>query len=109
MLVALGDGGTTELAERALEYLDGLLADQQAAGVRAEMVAPELEIGGVAEVTRALGVSRQTVGHWLAGRRQPPFPFPEPTWVLDATPVWNMALIRQLTVTEPEVKTDAHA
>lgn len=107
--MALGDGGTVDMAERVVAYLDGLEADRQAAGVRVEMVVPELEIGGVAEVTRALGVSRQTVGHWLAGRRRPPFPFPEPGWVLDATPVWNMALIRQLTVTEPEVKTDVHA
>jgi hypothetical protein len=89
VLVALGPGGTTELAERVLILLDGL---GQAPG------SPEL--GGLAEVCACLGKSRQQVGHWIAGRRMPrnllrdPPAFPEPLVTLSATPVWDLATVR---------------
>jgi hypothetical protein len=93
ILVALGPGGTTELAERVLE----LLAAQMAA---VETVLGELELGGLAEVCELLGRSRQTVGHWAAGRRMPrmvhkvPPRFPDPIVHLSATPVWDLATVR---------------
>jgi hypothetical protein len=91
ILVALGPGGTTELAERVLE----LLAAQMAA---VETVLGELELGGLAEVCAVLGRSRQTVGHWISGRRWPNdnviAPFPDPIVHLSATPVWDLATVR---------------
>jgi hypothetical protein len=86
VLVALGPGGTTELADRVVELLG------QQGGP------PEL--GGLAEVCACLGKSRQQVGHWIAGRRMPrgvfhqPPAFPEPLVTLSATPVWDLSTVR---------------
>jgi predicted DNA-binding transcriptional regulator AlpA len=81
VLVALGPGGTTDLAERVLELLQA-------------QPAPVPELGGLAEVCAVLGRSRQTVGHWISGRRGPGG-FPEPLVVLSATPVWDLAQVRE--------------
>jgi len=96
VLLALGPGGTTELAERVLQ----LIATHEAHWlVATETVLCRLELGGLSEVCRLLGESRQTVGHWIAGRRWPtghPTPhFPEPLVTLDATPVWDLATVRE--------------
>jgi len=91
VLVALGPGGTTELAERVLLLLDGQMA-------AVEKVLGDLELGGLSEVCELLGHSRQTVGHWIAGRRHPGvggIPFPKPLVTLSATPVWDLAEVRQ--------------
>lgn len=105
MLMALGDGGTVEMATRALAHVDGKDVDLEVANLRSRArVLAELELGGVTEVAGVLQVSRQTIGHWVAGRRPGPFAFPPPSWHLVSGPVWDMSLIRQLTVTEGEVK-----
>jgi len=89
MLVALGPGGTRELAERALvvahAYRDHAI---QAAGT----VLGRLELGGTAEVCERLGVSKAWLGHVIAGRRPTPAVLtPEPLVTLTATPVWDLA------------------
>lgn len=88
MLVALGDGGTVELAERAVAF--------------ARRHRPPLVLGGLHEVCLELGESRQTVGHWLAGRRTPPVPFPEPGWRVKVTPLWDMDELRRTVKTSEE-------
>lgn len=87
VLVALGPGGTTELAERVLVLLESQ-----------SLAVPEL--GGLAEVCAELGKSRQVVGHWVAGRRTPlpgavRRPFPEPIKHLAATTLWDLAEVRR--------------
>lgn len=77
MLVALGDGGTVELAERALAHADAYHY-------------PNVTIGGLAEVAEHLGCSKAEIGHWLAGRRPAPEWFVLPTWNIAAGPVWDM-------------------
>jgi hypothetical protein len=86
MLIALGPGGTTELAERALQYARTLT--MRTIPVRRP------EPGGLTEVAAELGVSRQTVGHWIAGRRGPGN-FPEPRWSLAQGKVWELAEVRE--------------
>lgn len=81
MLMALGPGGTTELAERALAH-----------GISAVRASPEL--GGVSEVAALLGESRQTVGHWIAGRRGPG-QFPDPIVEISAGKIWDLKTIRE--------------
>ena len=99
MLVSLGPGGTRELAERALTVVYATVAERERAWLDStEKVLGRLELGGLAEVCRLLGETRQTVGHWIAGRRRPPSkntpPFPSPLVTLDATPVWNLQDVR---------------
>jgi len=82
MLVALGPGGTRELAERALAHAFTLILPQNAA----------LKLGGTAEVCERLGVTKAWLGHVIAGRRPvPPVLTPEPLVTLTATPVWDLA------------------
>jgi hypothetical protein len=89
-LVALGPGGTRELAERALQYAATV-------AVRHALVSSETdrlgvwELGGTAEVCDRLGVTKQWLGHVLAGRRPTPAVLtPRPIATLTATPVWDM-------------------
>jgi hypothetical protein len=97
VLVALGPGGTTELAERVL----AMLQDRDKACLESvETVLGRLELAGLAEVCAELGKSRQVVGHWIAGRRTPlpgavVHPFPEPVITLSATPVWDLVAVRE--------------
>lgn len=90
VLVALGPGGTTELAERALALVQS---------------APVPEMGGLTEVARTLGVSRQILGHWIAGRRGPGT-FPRPFQELAATPVWILREVIQWKLDNPELFPD---
>jgi predicted DNA-binding transcriptional regulator AlpA len=46
------------------------------------------DLGGLAEVAETLGVSRQAVSNWAAGRARPSFPAPIKR--LKATPVWSL-------------------
>jgi hypothetical protein len=96
VLIALGPGGTTELAERVLALLD---AQTQAWFDATERTLTDLELGGLAEVSELLGKSPQSVGHWIAGRRHPGqssgAPFPESLVTLSATPVWDLGAIRE--------------
>jgi hypothetical protein len=88
MLVALGPGGTRELAERALAYHRERLA------LESLFVEPVLglSLGGTAEVCERLGVSKAWLGHVIAGRRPTPAVLtPEPLVTLTATPVWDLA------------------
>lgn len=83
-----------DIADRVIQ----LLAQQEAVWLQStEAVLGRLELGGLAEVCAELQQSKQTVGHWIAGRRSPdPLaePFPEPFVTLDATSVWNMSAVR---------------
>ena len=90
VLVALGPGGTTELAERVLVMLQ---ERDRACMASVETVLGRLELAGLAEVCAELGKSRQIVGHWIAGRRGPG-DFPPPLVTLSATPVWALAQVR---------------
>lgn len=47
------------------------------------------DLGGTAEVATALGVPRQTLTNWRAGRARTGFP--EPLFELRATPVWSVS------------------
>lgn len=95
LLVAIGPGGTAEIAER----VEQLLLSQQAAMQYAPVAVERTELGGLAEVCTLLGESRQTVGHWISGRRFPPNftgkPFPEPWLTLAMGPLYDLATVRQ--------------
>jgi len=89
MLVALGPGGTRELAERALEHVHHQVASI-VGEIKTRAVFPTL--GGTAEVCERLGVTKAWLGHVIAGRRPvPPVLTPEPLVTLTATPVWDLA------------------
>lgn len=89
MLVALGPGGTRELAERALEHAR---AREAARMVTWPSQGSPMELVGTAEVCLALGVTKQWLGHVIAGRRPVPAVItPRPIATLTATPVWSMA------------------
>jgi transcriptional regulator with XRE-family HTH domain len=51
------------------------------------------DIAGLAEVAEALGVSRQAVSNWAAGRSRPNFP--APLKKLRATPLYSLTEARQ--------------
>jgi hypothetical protein len=88
MLVALGPGGTRELAERALAFSNERLATESLFTVTKMAV----ELGGTQEVCALLGVGKAWLGHVIAGRRPtPPVLAPEPLVTLAATPVWDLA------------------
>jgi len=61
LLLVLGDGGTTAMAERLMAYLD-------------ERVRPE-DIVGLAEIASRLGVTKQRLWNWT-GYRDTHFPPP---------------------------------
>lgn len=85
MLVALGPGGTRELAERALAH----------ARAWSPVVDPGTpDLVGLQEAAIRLGVSRQTLGHWIAGRRGPGN-FPRPLVQLSSGSVWDYRVIER--------------
>jgi chromosome partitioning protein len=47
------------------------------------------DIGGLGEVAELLGISRQAVSNWAAGRARPGFP--EPLKRLHATPLYSLS------------------
>lgn len=77
MLVALGDGATVEMSERAVAHL-----------LPSERVAPRVELGGKPEIADALGVSRESVQIWIA---DPDMETPEPLAALACGRVWDLA------------------
>jgi len=91
MLVALGPGGTRELAERALGFLDA----HSDAGQGLEW------LGGLAEVARLVDRSRPAVSNWNgpASKLSPP----APVRVLTATPVWDLRQWREWGRAHPEL------
>lgn len=96
ILQALGDGGTVEMADGVLAYLSPLLEDD-ARTLEADPFAddaPKIVLAGLAEVAALSSTPKQTIGHWLAGRRVAPVNFPHPRWELATGPVWDMADIR---------------
>lgn len=92
MLVALGPGGTRELAERALAY-----------AVRLEPPGYE-HLGGLAEVAALVGRSRPVVSNWNA---TPKLSCPEPVRRLTATPVWDLRSWREWGRAHPELMGDS--
>jgi hypothetical protein len=91
MLVALGPGGTRELAERALGFLDGIRAFEDG---RYDWM------GGLAEVAELLDRSRPAVSNWNA---TPKLATPEPLRRLTATPVWDLRHWREWGRAHPEL------
>lgn len=88
MLVALGPGGTRELAERALAHAKASIGPT----IDLARESATEELGGLAEVCTELGVTKRWLGHVIAGRRPvPPVLTPEPLVTLSATPVWDLA------------------
>lgn len=77
MLRALGAGSTVADAERVLVALSDV---------------DWSDLGGVAELSHDLGVSRQTVCNWAAGRSGQGFP--KPLVKLRATPVWSRTTVK---------------
>lgn len=51
------------------------------------------DMAGVAELSEELGMSRQSICNWAAGRAR--HDFPAPLFRLKATPVWSRAAVRQ--------------
>lgn len=75
MLRALGAGGTVAEAERVLSVIENFS-----------------DMAGVAELAEDLGVSRQSICNWAAGRGGTGFP--APLFKLRATPVWSRDAVR---------------
>lgn len=75
MLVALGPGGTRELAERALAYADASLRPDYR------------RLGGLAEVAKLVDRSRPAVSNWNA---TPHLQTPAPVFTVTATPIWDL-------------------
>jgi hypothetical protein len=94
ILRALGDGGTMDMADGVMAYLAPLIDDDEAA-LRQEQNRRPVELAGLAEAATITGESKQTIGHWLAGRRTPDRPFPIPEWQLSTGPVWDLAVLRK--------------
>jgi len=53
------------------------------------------DIGGLAEIADELGVSRQAVSNWAAGRSRTARDFPQPIKRLRATPLYSLTAIKQ--------------
>lgn len=87
MLVALGPGGTRELAERALDW--------HAAG------ASDLSwLGGLSEVAQLVDRSRPAVGNWVATES---LATPAPVRALAATKVWDLRQWREWGRAHPDL------
>lgn len=91
MLVALGPGGTRELAERALSFMDA--HGSAAAGFD--------WLGGLAEVAALLDRSRPAVSNWMGPGSK--IVCPDPVRDLKATPVWNLGHWREWGRAHPEL------
>lgn len=76
VLIILGDGGTTDMADRVIHWL----ATEHVPGVRPE------DILGLSEVAGMIGRSKQLVCNWMA---QPAKLFPAPIVELAATKIWH--------------------
>jgi len=92
MLVALGPGGTRELAERALGFMDahGPGAGQDYAWM-----------GGLAEVAALLDRSRPAVSNWMG--KDSKIVCPDPLARLLATPVWDLRHWREWGRAHPDL------
>lgn len=91
MLVALGPGGTRELAERALGFVDA-----QDSGTR-----DYSWMGGLAEVAALLDRSRPAVSNWMGPDSK--LVTPQPVRRLSATPVWDLRQWREWARAHPEL------
>lgn len=52
------------------------------------------DLGGVAELAGDLGVSKQQISNYAAGRSRPDTGFPDPVVRLAATPIWSRSEVR---------------
>lgn len=88
MLVALGPGGTRELAERALAFAT-------------RMTPPAYErLGGLSEVARLVDRQRPVVSNWNATES---LHTPEPVLRTTATPIWDLRAWREFGRAHPEL------
>lgn len=92
VLIALGDGGTTEMADRIVHWL----REEYASGVRPE------DLAGTSEVAAMLGVSKQTLCNWVA---RDTVDFPPAVAHLAATRVWNRIQVAAWQADHPDIKT----
>lgn len=107
ILQALGDGGTMEMADGVLAYIERVtdkMSQLEADPFADDSDAEPLELAGLAEVAEITGRPKQLIGHWLAERRPMPEGFPKPRWHISAGPVWAKSEVvtwRQLETDEP--------
>lgn len=95
ILLALGDGGTTDMARRVAEWMND---NTELTGI------PLDRIVGLSEVAEFLGRNKQTVCNWMArGQHNCPAPFKE----LRATKLFDLDQWRVWAIGHPElIKTD---
>lgn len=79
----LGDGGTTEMGERVLAWMDSRQPPDPV--VHQAGILPE-NILGLAEVAEVVGKASATVRTWAA---RPQYAFPAPVVHLAATKIWD--------------------
>jgi hypothetical protein len=79
ILVSLGNGGTLDMAEGVVAFLD--TTRSWARGIPVEC------IGGLSEVAERLGRGKTTVRNWIA---REPLACPQPFAMLAATPLWDL-------------------
>jgi hypothetical protein len=91
ILVALGDGGTYDMAYRIIEWMDG---GAELTGI------PIHRIGGLSEVAELLGQRKQNVCNWLARGM---YGCPEPFRALAATKLYDLDQWRVWAAGHPEL------
>lgn len=87
MLVALGPGGTRDLAENALAWLGASAPDYS-------------RLGGLAEVAALVDRKRPVVSNWNATES---LKTPEPVFRVTATPIWDLEHWRDFGRAHPEL------
>lgn len=94
VLTVLGDGGTTDMAQRVVTWL---AADPSALGVATRNIA------GLSEVATVLAKPKATVSAWRKGD----YSFPEPFLVLACGPLWDLEQVRRWKDGNPDLVGEA--
>lgn len=95
ILVSLGNGGTVEMAERVVAFLD--TTENWRRGIPVECIA------GLAEVADLLGRHKNTVRSWMG---RPELACPEPFRGVAATPLWDITQWETWALGHPELVGD---